>query len=985
MEKDKTVNIGKTLSSKKIYLNENDNTSTDITERLNDSKKNPQEKLIGNYNIETIIDKSPTNKVVLAKHIITEEKVAIKILNKKSFIKDILNSKRIKKEIQILKMIKHENIIKLLEIIENKNKIYLITDYYPNKLLSLIIKNKKLPEETALYYFNQFINGLYYLNQNGICHRNIRPDNLLLDEDNKKIKIIDFGLSTTYSRNQLLNSLVGEIIYAPPEMHLSEKYSGELIDIWKAGLVLYIMVCGHLPFCDEDEEKNINHIITVFYEIPSDISSNCAYIIRSCLQVDPNKRINFEGLHKYFDYTKGLIIDKNIIPLDDKIIEECKKYLGNINNQDIIEQIKESVKNNKFNEFNALYYLVMKKMINNGYESISDLSSELFKKYIGCGGDQVKKLNYYEKTKITDYSYFNKKSNNKYNPLNKSHNSISYIKNPNKKYSSDLPSYKKQFIFSPVLIKSINSNRSSSNGRNESKIRSQVNSNKTHSNGSYKNILVNNPNIRLDDNSYNNKVDCFNSISPKVIFNKKNFFFDRKKYYVKKNLLGSYSSWKNARLNSELINRCNSCENNLTDSTYNNYNNINTNYIHLYENTIMPSMRIDEKKMHNIFSSSIENVKNSYRSKNSEKNKKAMEIIKKIKETKICENKCYNDKKYKLTLEKNNINIDENDDSINILTEDKPIENFNISISNNNCNCNKSNNNIMMSKNHNDYFFKRNSILNNGYFTNKLKAKKNNILRGRTTIFKSGFKLKKILEKKEDEMRKINGYIGDKNNLSNKNSFRPSKNNNKIKGVLNICKNINKGYNSNISHNKNNLALLMTLFDHKNKSAKDFLKDYNKNNDKDKEDKDTKKRIKGFNNDSNKNEKFKNINKNLETYESGSYNAGVFDLSCLKIESINSIKEKMNKVLKNKKVNFSKIKNNKYRCSKLGFFFDVDILEFENFLSLNNNKFHKNSEKDYLYTKKSNDNKKIMCYLSFHIKNNNVKKNINSIAKDFLI
>jgi hypothetical protein len=393
-------------------------------------------------------------------------------------------------------------------------------------------------------------------------------------------------------------------------------------------------------------------------------------------------------------------------------------------------------------------------------------------------------------------------------------------------------------------------------------------------------------------------------------------------------------------------------------------------------------MRINEKKRHNIFSSSIENLKNSYQSKNSEKNKKAMEIIKKINETKIGENKCYNDKKYRLSLEKNNINIDENDDSINILTEDKPIENFNFSISNTNYNCNKSNNNIMISKNNNNYYFKHNSILNNGFFSNKLKVKKNNIIRGRTTIFKNGIKLKKILEKKEDDIRIINGYIGDKNNLSNKNSFRPSKNNNKIKGAISIYKNINKDYNSSISHNKNNSALLVTLFDHKNKSSKDFLKNYDKDIDKEK---DTKKRIKVFNNDSNKKEKFKNKNKNLETYESGSYNAGVFDLCCLKIESINSIKEKMNKVLKNKRVNFSKIKNNKYRCSKLGFFFDVDILEFENFLSLNNNKFHKNSEKDYLYTKKSNENKKIMCYLSFHIKNNNVKKNINSIIKDFLI
>lgn len=240
---------------KKLYLNDIDNSSTDFTEKMNDSNRIKQEKKIFNYCLEKIIFKSNTSKVFLAKHIITGEKVAIKILNKKLFKSDILGLKRIKKEIQILKMVKHENIINLLEIIENNNNIYLITDYYQNDLISLVIKNKKLSEEKSLYYFSQYVNGLNYLYQSGICHRNIRPENLLLDEKNEKLKIIDFGLSTTYKKNELLNSIVGAIIYAPPEMHLSEKYSGELVDIWNSGIVLYFMVCGKLPFCDEDEEK----------------------------------------------------------------------------------------------------------------------------------------------------------------------------------------------------------------------------------------------------------------------------------------------------------------------------------------------------------------------------------------------------------------------------------------------------------------------------------------------------------------------------------------------------------------------------------------------------------------------------------------------------------------------------------------------------------------------------------------------------------
>ena len=185
---------------KKLYLNDIDNSSTDFTEKMNDSNKIKQDKKICNYCLEKIIYKGSSSKVFLAKHIITGEKVSIKILNKKLFKSDILGLKRIKKEIQILKMVKHENIINLLEIIENNNNIYLITDYYQNDLISLVIKNKKLSEEKSLYYFSQYVNGLNYLYQSGICHRNIRPENLLLDEKNEKLKIIDFGLSTTYKK-----------------------------------------------------------------------------------------------------------------------------------------------------------------------------------------------------------------------------------------------------------------------------------------------------------------------------------------------------------------------------------------------------------------------------------------------------------------------------------------------------------------------------------------------------------------------------------------------------------------------------------------------------------------------------------------------------------------------------------------------------------------------------------------------------------------
>ena len=111
----------------------------------------------------------------------------------------------------------------------------------------------------------------------------------------------------------------------------------------------------------------------------------------------------------------------------------------------------------------------------------------------------------------------------------------------------------------------------------------------------------------------------------------------------------------------------------------------------------------------------------------------------------------------------------------------------------------------------------------------------------------------------------------------------------------------------------------------------------------------------------------------------------MIDLCCLKIENYDTIKQKINKVLKSKKINFNNVKNNKYRCSKLGNIFDIEVLKLENFLSLNNKFKDKINEKDdysTLTSKRNKQSKKFLYYLSLHIKKNDMKKGVNSIVKE---
>ena len=105
-----------------------------------------------------------------------------------------------------------------------------------------------------MHFFRQIIGGIEYIHKLNIVHRDIKPENLLLDINNN-IKLVDFGLSKKYTHNEQLETACGSPCYAPPEMILNKKYNGLQSDLWSAGVVLYAMVCGHLPFEHPDSNE----------------------------------------------------------------------------------------------------------------------------------------------------------------------------------------------------------------------------------------------------------------------------------------------------------------------------------------------------------------------------------------------------------------------------------------------------------------------------------------------------------------------------------------------------------------------------------------------------------------------------------------------------------------------------------------------------------------------------------------------------------
>ena len=345
--------------------------------------KTPKIKQIGNYKLGQEIGSGAFGKVILGIHMPTGEKVAIKILDKLILSQIPDDYQLVKKEISILKIVKHKNIVRLYEIIETLTHILIVMEYCDGgDIMKYILTRRRLSELEALNFFQQLINALYYLHSQNIAHRDIKIDNLLLDS-NMNLKLIDFGLSTKYRDDELLNQPCGTIVYAAPEVLSFREYHGMSADVWSAGVVLFGMLSGFLPFSDIDDEINKKKILKGNIHFPKFLSEEAKNLLKHMLDINPLTRYSLDDILKHpwfkkknFDLVPGIIVGKNRIPLDQKILDLCVSYNMDKN------KVEKSVINNEFNEESIMYYLLIQKMKKFGKDSISDLCSKKFINYI---------------------------------------------------------------------------------------------------------------------------------------------------------------------------------------------------------------------------------------------------------------------------------------------------------------------------------------------------------------------------------------------------------------------------------------------------------------------------------------------------------------------------------------------------------------------------------------------------------------------------
>ena len=338
------------------------------------------------YKLGRKIGEGMFSTVKIAEHSLTNEQVAIKILEKTK-ISSLEDKERINREIAVLKRVNHLNIVKLYQVVETKFVVYLIQEYIQGKeFLEYLTKKGKLKESDACKYFHQIISGLDYLHQCGIAHRDFKPENIILTNNNQLLKIIDFGLSNMYKKGKLLKTSCGSPCYVPPEMVKEQSYNGALSDIWSAGVILYLMLCGKLPFYDDDNEILYEKILSGKYEEPEYLSKDVKDILKKIFEIDPKKRINFEGIksHPWFSLIdkkygmhKGININEDIIPVDEEILEKMEKM--GLNNK---LEIRYNLIKNYHNKMTTIYNLLLKQKIGKYQKSVSDMESSKYEEYI---------------------------------------------------------------------------------------------------------------------------------------------------------------------------------------------------------------------------------------------------------------------------------------------------------------------------------------------------------------------------------------------------------------------------------------------------------------------------------------------------------------------------------------------------------------------------------------------------------------------------
>ncbi|KAL1274513.1 hypothetical protein QQF64_027327, partial [Cirrhinus molitorella] len=323
---------------------------------------------VGFYDIERTLGKGNFAVVKLARHRITKSEVAIKIIDKTQL--DAVNLEKIYREVEIMKLLDHPHIIKLYQVMETKNMLYLVTEYARNgEIFDYLASRGRLSEMDARRKFWQILSAVEYCHERNIVHRDLKAENLLLDA-HMNMKIADFGFGNFFRPGEPLTTWCGSPPYAAPEVFEGQQYEGPQLDIWSMGVVLYVLVCGALPFDGPSLPVLRQRVLEGRFRIPYFMSEDCEHLIRKMLVLDPGKRLSLSQIkeHRWMMQevpSQRPVLYRQGLPCESKsgLGEHSEQVLRLMHSLGIDQQKTiESLQNKSYNHFAAIYYLLVERL-----------------------------------------------------------------------------------------------------------------------------------------------------------------------------------------------------------------------------------------------------------------------------------------------------------------------------------------------------------------------------------------------------------------------------------------------------------------------------------------------------------------------------------------------------------------------------------------------------------------------------------------------
>lgn len=269
------------------------------------------------YSVLDLIGEGSFGRVFRGKDKQTGEIVALKLIPKVGHSdKDI---KSLRCECKIQKELQHPNIVKMIDAFETDNEVISVAEYVPGELFRLfdqykaeVVGQRRLPEYRVKELAGDLVSALHYLHRNRILHRDIKPQNILLDTEGRA-KLCDFGFARNLGLNTMvLTSIKGTPLYMAPEL-IEEKPYDHTADIWSLGCIIYELLVGVPPFSTSSLFQLIKKIRYESVQWPSHLSAVARDWLQGTLEKDCRRRLSWPDLHNH-PFVKDYVSIQGNIP-----------------------------------------------------------------------------------------------------------------------------------------------------------------------------------------------------------------------------------------------------------------------------------------------------------------------------------------------------------------------------------------------------------------------------------------------------------------------------------------------------------------------------------------------------------------------------------------------------------------------------------------------------------------------------------------------